>query len=166
MKRRIVTHQKGFTLLEISLTVVIGLLMLSLAIPSLRGLFAEQRLRERMEMFEQFVGKAAALARSSRSEVRLRWEEGGVRLVQAEAPTGDLTQPAAEGGEWFAIAKDESLELVRTAARDSKPLMEWSFWREGVREPVEVLYSGPGGSWALRFGALLPEPDVLSVQAK
>jgi len=164
VKRRIFTTQRGFTLLEISLTVVIGLLMLSLAIPSLRGLFAEQRLRERMEMFEQFVGKAAALARSSRSEVRLRWEEGGVRLVQAEAPTDDLTQPAAE--ELFAIAKDESLELVRTAARDSKPLMEWSFWREGVREPVEVLYSGPGGSWALRFGALLPEPDVLSLQAK
>ncbi|RFC43153.1 MAG: Tfp pilus assembly protein FimT, partial [Verrucomicrobia bacterium] len=39
----------GFTLLEISLAVVIGLMMLSLALPSMRGLFAEQRLRERME---------------------------------------------------------------------------------------------------------------------
>jgi prepilin-type N-terminal cleavage/methylation domain-containing protein len=166
VNRRAFKRQSGFTLLEISLTVVIGLLMLSLAIPSMRGLFAEQRLRERMEVFEQFVGRAAALARSSRKEVRLRWEEGGVRMVQAEAPPDDLTQPAAEGGEWFALAKDESLELLRTAARDAKPLMEWSFWKEGVREPAEVLYNGPGGSWALRFGALLPEPDVLSVKAR
>lgn len=165
MKQQAIAPRNGFTLLEISLTVVIGLLMLSLAIPSLRGLFAEQRLRERMEMFEQFVGKAAALARSSRNEVRLRWEEGGVRIVQAAPLDEDLGAPS-EGGDFFATAKDESLELVRTAARDAKPLMEWSFWKEGVREPAEVIYTGPGGSWALRFGALLPEPDVLSVQAK
>ena len=86
-------------------------------------------------------------------------------MVQAEAPPDTLAPPAEEG-DLFALAKDESLELVRTAARDAKPLMEWSFWKEGVREPAEILYTGPGGSWALRFGALLPEPDVLSVKAR
>jgi Tfp pilus assembly protein FimT len=43
--RRGLHHAGAFTLLEISLAVVIGLMMLSLALPSMSGLFAEQRLR-------------------------------------------------------------------------------------------------------------------------
>ena len=38
------------------MAVAIGLLMLSLAMPSLRGLFAEDRLRDRMRQFDEFVG--------------------------------------------------------------------------------------------------------------
>ncbi len=155
----------GFTLLEISLAVVIGLMMLSLALPSMRGLFAEQRLRERMEEFEQFVGRAASLARQAKTEVRLSWESGGIRMVPEELPLdGSLGTDAST--DFFAIGKDEEIFLARTAARDPKPLMEWSFWKEGVREPVEISYQGPGGSWALRFGPLLAEPDVLLVKSR
>jgi len=155
----------GFTLLEISLAVVIGLMMLSLALPSMRGLFAEQRLRERMEEFERFVGRGAELARSSRKEVRLRWEAGGIRIVpEQELPADGPVQE--EGWDFFTLDKEEVLELARTAARDPKALAEWSFWPEGIREPVELSYAGPGGTWALRFGALLAEPEVLGVQAR
>ena len=71
-----------------------------------------------------------------------------------------------EGWDFFTLDKEEVLELARTAARDPKPLAEWSFWPEGIREPVELSYAGPGGTWALRFGALLAEPEVLGVQAR
>jgi len=164
LKRRRATNG-GFTLLEISMAVVIGLMMLSLALPSMRGLFAEQRLRERMEQFEKFVGRAADLARSSRREVRLRWEAGGVRIVpEQELPADGPAQE--EGWDFFSLDKEEVLELARTAAREPKPLAEWSFWPEGIREPVELAYAGPGGNWALRFGALLAEPEVLGVQVR
>ena len=158
-------HSAGFTLLEISLAVVIGLMMLSLALPSMRGLFAEQRLRERMEQFEEFVRRAADLARTSKMEVRLRWEAGGVRIV----PEQDLQEEGAvrpEGWDFFTLDKEEVLELARTAARDPMALAEWSFWPEGICEPVELAYTGPGGSWELRFGALLAEPDVLGVHTR
>jgi Tfp pilus assembly protein FimT len=157
-------HRAGaFTLLEISLAVVIGLMMLSLALPSMSGLFAEQRLRERMEEFERFVGKAAALARQAKTEVRLRWEEGGIRIVPEELPPDGSMEASSD---FFSISKEEEIVLARTAARDPKPQMEWSFWKEGVREPVEISYQGPGGRWALRFGPLLAEPDVLMIKSR
>lgn len=158
-------RRSGFTLLEISLAVVIGLMMLSLALPSMKGLFGEQRLRERMELFEQFVGRAAALARETKKEVRLRWEKEGIRIVPEEELLPEGPNLGTEG-DFFTFDKEEEFVLARTAARDTKPLAEWSFWKEGVREPVEVTYTGPGGSWALRFGALLSEPEVLLVKAR
>lgn len=175
MRKRVLSGSGGFTLLEISLVVVIGFMMLSLATPTIRGLFAEQRLRERMHQFEEFVHRAGALAKSTRGEVRLIWEKEGVRMV-TEAPrveesqllAGDAGVAAAEGvseGEFFAVDKEEGLSLVRVAARDREPLAEWSFWPAGVREPVEIYYTGMSGRWALRFNALVPDPEEIAVEA-
>ncbi len=147
------------------MAVAIGMLMLSLAMPSLRGLFAEDRLRERMRQFDEFAGKAADLARTSRKEVRLCWEPEGVRMVQQETST-EGSEALQTGGDFFTFAKDEEFILNRIAARDPKAAWEWSFWPEGVREPVEVYYKGLGGSWSERFGALVPEPDVLSISTR
>jgi hypothetical protein len=170
MNRGVFRAARGFTLLEISLVVVIGFMMLGLATPTIRGLFAEQRLRERMHQFEEFVHRAGALSKSTRGEVRLIWEKGGIRMVTEAVPAEQNllsgADPGAGGtdGEFFAVDKEESLSVVRIAARDRQPLAEWSFWPAGVREPVEIYYSGTGGRWALRFGALIPDPEELSVE--
>ena len=159
MNRKPFHARGGFTLLEISLVVVIGFMMLSLAMPSMRGLFAEQRLREKMHQFEEFVRRADALARDSRKEVRLIWEKEGVRMVRKDpAPEDEL------GVEFFALNKEEGISLVRVAARDREPLWEWCFWPAGVREPAELYYYGPTGRWALRFGPLVPDPEELRVE--
>lgn len=171
MKKRAHNGNRGFTLLEISLVVVIGFMMLGLATPTIRGLFAEQHLRERMHQFEEFVHRAGALAKTSRAEVRLIWEKEGVRMVTENPPLEENLLSSGEGapaetaaGEFFALDKHEDLSLVRVAARDREPLAEWSFWPAGVREPVEIYYSGTGGRWALRFNALIPDPQELSVE--
>lgn len=173
MRRGMFSNVQGFTLLEISLVVVIGLMMLGLATPTIRGLFAEQRLRERMHQFEEFVHRAGALSKSTRGEVRLIWEKEGIRMateaVPAEQNLLSGAEPNAEGGartdgEFFAVDKGESLAVVRIAARDAQPLAEWSFWPAGVREPVEIYYSGTAGRWVLRFGAIIPDPEELSVE--
>ena len=171
MKKRPFPDTPGFTLLEISLVVVIGFMMLSLATPTIRGLFAEQRVRDRMHQFEEFVHRAGALARSTKGEVRLIWEKEGVRMVTEAPPldqgllgTDDAAAAPASAGEFFVVDKNEGLALVRLAARDRDPLAEWSFWPAGVREPVEIYFSGPAGRWALRFNALVPDPEELSVE--
>ena len=168
MKKPVQRPTSGFTLLEISLAVVIGFMMLSLALPSMRGLFAEQRLRERMQQVEEFVRKAETLARDSRKEVRLVWEKEGIRMVRLDPSAEELfTQEAVAGGvssEFFALDKEEGLSLVRVAARDTEPVWEWCFWPAGVREPAELYYYGPTGRWALRFGPLIPDPQELSVE--
>lgn len=174
LSKRIERTAAGFTLLEISLVVVIGFMMLSLATPTIRGLFAEQRLRDRKHQFEEFVYRAGALAKSTRSEVRLIWEKEGVRMATEAVPAEENQALPAEAasagalsteGEFFPLDKEEGLALVRIAARDRDPLAEWSFWPAGVREPVEVYYSGASGRWALRFNALVPDPEELSVEA-
>jgi type II secretory pathway pseudopilin PulG len=174
MKKRVLSDSGGFTLLEISLVVVIGFMMLTLATPTIRGLFAEQRLRDRMHQFEEFVHRAGVLAKSTRGEVRLIWEKGGVRMVTevVQAEESPLLQgdaggagAAATGGEFFPVDKEEGLSLVRLAARDRQPLAEWSFWPAGVREPVEIYFAGTTGRWALRFNALVPDPEEISVEA-
>ena len=171
MKRPPFHSNRGFTLLEISLVVVIGFMMLGLATPTIRGLFAEQRLRDRMHQFEEFVRRAGELAKSTRGEVRLIWEKEGVRMVTEAPPAeegltlnGGAAPSETSGGEFFSVDKEEGLFLVRVAARDLQPLAEWSFWPAGVREPAEIYYTGAAGRWALRFNALVPDPQELSVE--
>jgi type II secretory pathway pseudopilin PulG len=167
-------YLQGFTLLEITLGVAIALMMAGLAWPNVRGLFVEQQLRERMRQFEEFVRKAGNLARSTRKEVRLIWDKEGVRMVREEPqPEDSPLQDAVNGAlplngadaDFFPLAKGEGLALRRLAARDAQPAPEWSFWPAGVREPAEIYYSGPGGTWALRFNPLVPDPEELGFQA-
>ena len=153
--------RSGFTLLEISMAVMIGLLMLGLAMPSMSGLFAEQRLRDRMGDFEAVVRQAAALAKESRQEVRVRWFKEGIGMS-----VGDANDPNEVPALVFEFRKDEVVELRRVAARMDKPSAEWSFWPSGIREPVDVAYAGAGGIWELRFGALVPDPDVITMRPK
>ena len=124
-----------------------------------------------MHQFEEFVHRAGALAKSTRGEVRLIWEKEGIRMVTEGLPVeeslpgiGEAVVQGASAGEFFAVDKDEGLSLVRVAARDREPLAEWSFWPAGVREPVEIYYSGMAGRWALRFNALVADPQELSVE--
>lgn len=152
------------------MAVMIGLMMLTLALPSMRGLFGEQRLRDRMGEFEGVVLRAAALARSSGQEVRLRWvklEKDKQGLWMGTSDGSVQEEGGAENGVVLDIAKDEKIQLRRLAARKGvEAPAEWCFWPNGIREPVEVSYQGPAGEWSLRFGALLPDPEVLVMRPK
>jgi type II secretory pathway pseudopilin PulG len=166
----------GFTIIELMVAVMVGLMMLGLAVPSVRGVLEEQRLREKMASFEDVVRRAAAQAVSAKREVRLIWFEDGVRALTdwsapkaGEEPGLPQREEQAEdagGGEsvFYAVGKGEWLSLVRVAAREERPLSEWSFWPSGIREPVEVYYEGPLGKWALRFSALVPDPETVYFQ--
>ena len=150
----------GFTLLEMLAAVTIALMMIGLALPSMRGLLAEKRLRERMAEFEEVVRQAASLAKSSRQEVRIRWFKEGLGVVTENTRADEVPSIA------FEFQKDEVLELRRVAARQGNPPPEWSFWPNGIREPVEVACSSPQGVWGLRFGPFVPDPDVIVMQAR
>jgi type II secretory pathway pseudopilin PulG len=187
-------RRAGFTLLELCLVVVIGVMILALAVPSLQGILQQRDLQDKIEEFEKLVREAAALSVKSRLEVRLRWEEGGIRAVVD--PAGMSADPAnapglpgavaaagagfpatgaiqtAEGadafapeGPFLAFGKDELFSLVRSAAWEKQPLSEWCFWPSGVREPVEVHFEGPAGRWGLRFSALVPDAEALYSEA-
>ena len=168
-------RRAGFTIIELMVAVMVGLMMLGLAVPSMRGVFEEQRLREKLASFEDVVRRSAALASKSKKEVRLIWFKDGLRALtdwdqlQQPGPVGNEVPrwEQGAGGEesvFFAVGEDEALSLSRLAARSANPLSEWSFWPSGIREPVEIYYEGPLGKWGLRFSALVPDPEIVYFQ--
>ena len=188
-------REAGFTLLELCLVVAIILMMLSLALPSMQGLFQQRDVQNKVEAFEKLVRDAGALATKTGLEVRLRWEEDGIRAVvdpssvqvdpslnPGAAGAGaffqnsvSAVQPVPNGGvpgdatvpdvPFLPYEKDELYSLVRLAAWDKQASLEWSFWPSGVREPVEVYFEGPAGRWGLRFPALIPDSESLYTEA-
>lgn len=143
-------REQGFTLFEICLAIMIGLLIVSLSVPSIQGVLAEQRLKESFEKFDALVRKAQQRAVSERRTFVIVWEEMGVSVRPLE-PKED------EGGtevERLSLGEGETLFLERPAALMKKPNAEWVFWRSGLCEPAVVAYEGPEGTWKVEYNAL------------
>ena len=113
------------------------------------------------------VRTASTQAKQSGKEVRLRWYKKGIQLWVAEV----LQEKEKQGLDKllekepenlaFYFEADEVMELKRVAARSSTAQAEWSFWSNGVREPAEIAYKSPLGTFHLRFGALVADPDIV-----
>jgi prepilin-type N-terminal cleavage/methylation domain-containing protein len=144
------SRRDGFTLLELVLAIAIALMLLTVAIPSLDGLFAEQRLKETHEAFEKLVREAHARSINERRDFVLVWEPTGIAL-QPDAPT-----PEDAGAEPVRLdfAGGAMITLERLAALEKNPPMEWMFWRSGNCEPVIVTYDGEPGSWIVKYDPL------------
>jgi len=138
----------AFTLLEICLTLLIGMVLVLLAVPSVAGLFAEQRLHESYARFEQLADTARWRSIKEQQPYRLVWDKHRIILQAA-------THGAGEGGEVdsLTLADDESFQLARTAALINPAPDEWTFWPDGACEPVVVSYHGRSGRWEVRFDA-------------
>jgi prepilin-type N-terminal cleavage/methylation domain-containing protein len=145
MKRR-----DGFTLLEICMVVAIIVMVMLIAVPSVSGLFAEQRLRRTFESFNTLVRKAQARSVDERRTYMLAWRKEGIELVPMDLREGeDAPQP-----EHLALAKDEAYAIERPAAMVKDPPPTWTFWRSGVCEPAIISYKGPHGTWKVKYDAL------------
>ncbi|HSI13597.1 MAG TPA: hypothetical protein VK961_16245 [Chthoniobacter sp.] len=145
------TRRAAFTLLEICLTLVIGMVLIMLAVPSVAGLLADQQLHETWDRFEQLVNTARLESIQTQQPCRLVWERHRI-VLEAVNPK------AGEGGEISSLpmADDEGYELTRTAALITPAPEEWIFWPNGVCEPAVVRYHGRSGRWQVRFDALSP----------
>ena len=152
----------AFTLLELMLAVLIALIVMGIAIPSMRGLNAEKRLRESYEKVEALAYKAQTNAITQQRTWVLVWEKGQI-LLQPDAPTAEEKQAGtAEGEETMAIGEDETLTMQRPASLlpPKETPGEWPFWRSGTCEPVTVAYDGPEGTWTAIFHPLTAKGEI------
>ncbi len=150
-------HRDGFTLLEVCLAVMIGLLLLGLAVPLISGLTSQSKLTATLERFDEFVRQAQFLSVSERRAFVMIWDEAGI-AIEPDSPLAD-----DRGKDWprLDFENGESIEIERTAALDEKPPMEWPFWRSGTCEPVVASYSGPAGSWIAKYDPLTVRATIL-----
>jgi prepilin-type N-terminal cleavage/methylation domain-containing protein len=151
------SRRDGFTLLEILLVIVIAVIFLTMAVPSVEGLFAEQRLKKTFEEFDDFVRRAQTRAVEERRAFVLIWDEGGI-TVQPDSPTaedsvGDGDYFTFSGGV-FSLERPSAEQLNKHFKIEQKLPVEWLFWRSGACEPVVVHFEGDSGTWTARYDPL------------
>lgn len=152
----------GFTLIEICLAVLIALLLITLMVPSMAGLFAEQKLKSSFEEFDKFVRTAQMRSVSERRDYVMVFEEDGITLEPA-----DLTEEDAENEmERFTVPENADITLDRPVALQKNPPMEWPFWRSGTCEPAVVSYTGEAGKWVMKYDPLTVRATVLEQEVK
>ena len=155
------TRRDGFTLLEICLVIAIVLLISTIAIPSVSGLFAEQRLRKTFEQFDDFVRRTQLRAVSERRAMVMIWDGEGI-TVQPDEPKED---DSAGEGDYFAFT-DGTFGLERPAALEKKPAVEWLFWRSGTCEPAIIRFVGAAGNWIVQYDPLTVHAAFLDQEIK
>jgi prepilin-type N-terminal cleavage/methylation domain-containing protein len=159
-------RRSGFTLIEMMLAITIAIIIIFMAMPSIRGLSAEKRLQETFEKFDALARKAQVNAVAEQRAWTLVWGPGTITL-EPDEPTPEERQNAmTEDGnsvtEVLAVGKEENYSLDRPVAllplKDQKP--EWTFWRSGTCEPVIVTYSGPAGTWTAQYHPLTGHGEI------
>ncbi len=146
-----VSRRAAFTLLEICLALMIGMLLLLLAVPSVAGLLAEQRLHESFTRFEQLANTARAQSVKEQQPYRLVWGKDRIVLESFKHAKDDQGEVDV-----LPLAEDEHYVLSRVAALINPAPEEWTFWPDGTCEPVVVDYKGTSGHWQVRFDAFNP----------
>ena len=152
----------GFTLIEICLAVAIGLLIVTMMVPSVSGLFAEQKLKRSFEDFDKFVRTAQLKSVTERRDYVMLFEEDGISLEPANPTEEDATAEM----DHFALADGADIALERPVALQKNPPMEWSFWKSGTCEPAVVSYKGEAGTWVVKYEPLTARGTFLEQQVK
>lgn len=154
--------EQAFTLIEIAIAVFILLLILMLAIPSVKGVLADRRLRRSLDEVNRLVHTAQEHSVNERRPYLITWEKDQI-VVQPEAfADGEEKAPTAK----MAMRRGDALALELPAALSEKPPPEWIFWPSGTCEPAIVSFKGVDGTWTARYSPLTARAEISSYAAK
>jgi len=160
MRRRI--HRTvGFTLVELAIAVVIMVVLMMLAVPSMNGVLADRRLRRSLNGFNAVVREAHERSVSERRPYLIVWHEGKVGLRPEGLAKGEDGEPIVK----LKLGKDESFKVSFPAALVEAP-PEWIFWPSGNCEPAVVKYRGKDGGWTATYSALTARAEIVAYVAK
>ena len=143
-------RRNGFTLLEILLAIMIGMLLLAIAVPSISGMMRDQKLKETFTKFDDFVRQVQQKSIERGQTLVMVWEEGGITVAILDPSNPD----DRTADEHFSFDDGAKWSLQRPAALVKKPVWEWPFWKSGACEPVIVNYEGSGGTWSAEYSGL------------
>ena len=155
-------REAGFTLVELAIAIVILIVIMMLAVPSMSGVLADRRLRRSLDDFNSMVRQAQERSLAERRSYLLVWADGKVGLQPEGARSGEDRKPVVVRK----LAKDESFTVAFPAALLEEPPAQWIFWPSGNCEPALVTYHGKDGSWTARYSALTARAEMVSYVAK
>lgn len=149
-------RRDGFTLIEIAIAVVIMMVVLAVAVPSVRGVLADRRLRRSLDDVNRLVMLAQERSISERRPYLIVWREKQFVLRPEGFLQGEDRKPVATVN-W---QKSDVVTLTFPAAIEEEPPSEWIFWPSGNCEPAVVTYRGVSGAWRAKYSALTARPEL------
>jgi type II secretory pathway pseudopilin PulG len=153
---------RAFTLIEIALSIFILMLLLMLAVPSLTGVVASNRLKQSLDGFNNLVRQAHERSVIERRPYLIVWSKNSVLLRPEVFAEDEEAKPAAV----FRLNKGAFLRLSLPAALVGKHPAEWIFWPSGNCEPATVQFKGPAGSWTANYSPLTTQAEVTGYAAR
>lgn len=160
--RFLVDRRRGFTLLELAIAVVLLVLLMMLAVPSMSGVLADKRLHRSLDGFNAIVREAQQRATAERRPFLIVWGDGQIYLRPEGLLKGDDPEPVMK----LKIAKNESFRISFPAALVDDAPAEWIFWSSGNCEPAVVSYQSRDGKWTANYSALTARSETVSYVAK
>src|SRR5438132_11697005 len=100
-------RQRGFTLVEVINAVLILLLLLTLAVPSLNGVLADKRLHRSLDRFNELVQQAHERSLAEHRAYLIVWNDVEVSLQ----PAAFLKTEPHDPIDTMPIARHEKLQL-------------------------------------------------------
>jgi prepilin-type N-terminal cleavage/methylation domain-containing protein len=155
-------RQAGFTLVELAIAVVILVILMMLAVPSMNGVLADRRLHRSLDAFNAAVREAHERSIAERRSYLIVWYDGKVGLRPEGLLRGETSEPAVK----LKLGRNESLKISFPAALVDDVPAEWIFWPSGNCEPAVVNYRGKDGGWTAKYSALTARAEVVSYVAK
>jgi type II secretory pathway pseudopilin PulG len=155
-------RRRGFTLVEIVITIFILMLLLTVAVPSLTGVMADRRLRRTVDDFTNLA--RTAQTRSVAEHRNYLVVQDRQSLVVRPEAFGKEEKPftAAE----LQLDRDAALKFSFPAALRRDPPPQWIFWPTGTCEPATVVYTGRTGHWSASFSPLSGRASLTSYAAR
>ena len=147
---------RGFTLIEIALSIFILLLLLVLAVPSFSGVIANRRLKQSLDEFNNLVRQAQERSVAERRPYLIAWGKNNVVVRPEVFAEGEEAKATAE----FRLSRGSTLKLSLPVALAEKYPAEWIFWPSGTCEPAIVRFQGPAGSWTANYSPLTGRPEI------
>ena len=152
----------GFTLIELAIAIVILLILMTLAVPSMSGVMADRRLRRSLDGFNAIVREAQERSVTERRPYLIIWEKDKIGLRAEALMKGESEEPEVK----WKLARGESLNVKFPAALVEEPPAEWIFWPSGNCEPTTVTYQGKDGTWTSNYSALTGRSEIVAYVAK
>lgn len=139
----------GFTLIEVCVSILIVVVIMGMAVPSLSGVLAERRLRASYDGLAGLATEAQRRSVVERKTYLLAWDrDGRVRMFPEELPAKErrAVSPAPlPDGARYALRSDDG---------EGADPREWAFFPTGNCEPATVRCEAPTGTWEASFNAL------------
>jgi type II secretory pathway pseudopilin PulG len=152
----------GFTLIELAVAIMLMIVLMMLAVPSMQGVLADKRLRRSLDDFNRIVREAQERSVTERRPYLIVSVNGKLGLRAEGLNKGESPEPELK----WKLAKNESLNIKFPAALVDDPPPEWVFWPSGNCEPAVVTYKGKDGTWTASYSALTGRGEMVAYVAK